>query len=130
MEMPIGEIFDRFTIVELKKRRLSNSDSLSRQLEVYKNEVDRLINDLDVQRQKIARNYIQQLIQINASIWDLEHDIRAGLEGTMPLEEVGRRAIKIRDFNGRRMRTKNLIYDLFNQQEFKDVKIDHISETK
>ncbi len=127
--MPIGEIFDRYTIVELKKQRLSNSNGLSRQFEIYKSEVDKLINGLDLPRQEIARNYIQLLIQINASIWDLEHDIRAGLEGTMPLEEVGRRAIKIRDFNGKRMRTKNLIYDLFNQQEFKDIKIDHISET-
>ena len=49
------------------------------------------------------------LYDINGQIWDLEADIRNGKEGLLGLEEVGRRALKIRDLNAERIRLKNEI---------------------
>jgi hypothetical protein len=68
-----------------------------------------------------------KLYTINGRIWNLESDIRQGKEGLLGLEEVGRRALAIRDFNGERIRLKNRITDLIGEK-YKEIKIDHASE--
>jgi hypothetical protein len=55
-------------------------------------------------------------------MWTLEADLRKGKEGELGLEEVGRRAIAIRDLNKQRVTLKNSI------SKFKDIKINHVSE--
>jgi hypothetical protein len=65
-----------------------------------------------------------RLAQTNLSIWDLEHSVRNAAEGSIPLSEVGRRAIMIRNTNKIRVENKNLLDKGFRVEE----KIKHLSE--
>lgn len=63
----------------------------------------------------------------NIKISILESDIRKGKEAELGLEEVGRRALEIRDINKERVALKNALKDIF-QDGFKDIKVKHRSE--
>jgi len=119
MEYPISEILDRYSIALLKKERLNIDNNqeikdLSTEINNYRN-----IN-------KIVDEYIVKLKDINGKIWDLEFDIRKGKEGELGLEEVGRRAILIRENNKIRVGYKNEIVEIFNVG-YKDIKMNHVS---
>ncbi len=49
--------------------------------------------------------YIEKMIEINGKIWDLEFAIR--MSDDLIMEEVGRRALLIRDLNKQRIALKN-----------------------
>lgn len=76
---------------------------------------------------KLLTNAIR-LTQMNIEVWNLEHEMRKHAEGTAPypLEEVGRRAIKIRDLNRKRIEYKNILNDLAGNQ-FRETKVNHLS---
>jgi uncharacterized protein YxjI len=119
MEYPISEILDRYSIALLKKERLDIDNDqeikdLSIEIDNYRN-----IN-------QIVDEYIVKLKDINGKIWDLEFDIRKGKEGELGLEEVGRRAILIREKNKIRVGYKNDIVEIFNVG-YKDIKMNHVS---
>lgn len=57
---------------------------------------------------KVMTNALR-LMFMNRLIWELENEMRNGGESRLGLEEVGRRAIKIRDFNKKRIEYKNII---------------------
>jgi hypothetical protein len=119
MEYPISEILDRYSIALLKKERLAIDNGqeikdLSTEIDNYRN-----IN-------QIVDEYIVKLKDINGKIWDLEFDIRKGKEGELGLEEVGRRAILIRENNKIRVGYKNEIVEIFNVG-YKDIKMNHVS---
>ena len=63
------------------------------------------------------------MIEINGRIWDLESAIR--MTDSLPLEEIGRRTIQIRNINRERIAMKNKIAELF--EEFQEIKVDHPS---
>ena len=120
MKMPIGEILDRYSIAVLKKERASAEnqqeiEDLTQEIESYKETHEEFINEK-----------IDKLIEINGMIWDLESDIRKGREGELGLEEVGRRAIKIREFNKIRVGYKNDVVEVFGEG-YKDIKMNHAS---
>ena len=64
---------------------------------------------------------------VNIKISILEADIRKGKEDELGLEEVGRRALQIRDLNKERVAIKNAINEKFNDG-FKEVKVNHRSQ--
>lgn len=118
--MPIGEILDRYSIAILKKERASAEnqqeiEDLTQEIDSYKQTHEEFINEK-----------IDKLIEINGMIWDLESDIRKGREGELGLEEVGRRAIKIREFNKIRVGHKNDVVEVFGEG-YKDIKMNHAS---
>ena len=114
MEMSLGEIADRYSIIKLKSERTDVD---------CKEEFDTLKNELN--RDEIY-TYVDQLYEVNGRIWDLESDIRKGKEGELGLEEVGRRAIMIRDFNKERINIKNTINTIY-KTGFIEKKINHAS---
>jgi len=61
-------------------------------------------------------------------MWDAEYDIRKGLDEKLGLEEIGRRALLIRDLNKKRVSVKNQITKIVKQPEFQDCKMNHVSE--
>ena len=119
MKMPISEIADRYSITLLKSERIEGVN-LQDELNTYKQELNKY-NDI--------QPFIDRLYNINGEIWDLESDIRKGKEGELGLEEVGRRAIKIRELNKIRVGYKNQIVDIF-QEGYKDIKVNHASENE
>jgi hypothetical protein len=70
---------------------------------------------------------IQQLQHIHAEIWQLEWLIKTGHEDQLSLEEIGRRAIAVRDWNKKRIAVKNRMAELLNDP-VQEIKQDHLSQ--
>ena len=122
--MPICELCDRLTIARLKLERLPEQEidktGLQKQVDYYQAGVDPALPRLSC--------LIEDLYLINGQIWDTEAAIRQGRDGSLGLEEIGRRALKIRNLNRMRVAIKNSIADLTAQPEFRDCKMNHVSE--
>ena len=117
MKMPLSEILDRYTITKLKSER--TNEDVSDELRTYKKEID---NPDYVERSNQIISFIDRLYEINGELWDTEGDIRKGVE--MPLEEIGRLALKVRDLNCIRNEIKAEIVDTF-AEGFKEIKINY-----
>ena len=110
--MPISEIIDRYTITKLKSER--TDEDVAEELRLYKKEVDNYNVNLE--------DYIDQMYIINGKIWDTEGDIRRGVD--LPLEDIGRLALKVRDLNCQRNSIKADIVDKFCEG-FKEISINY-----
>tara|TARA_R110000751_G_scaffold47597_3_gene106496 strand:- start:2315 stop:2737 length:423 start_codon:yes stop_codon:yes gene_type:complete len=121
--MPISELCDRLTIAQLKLERLSDDEldkvALQKQIEYYEGGLN--MNDPKTVALLLA------LHEINGKMWDAEYAIRKGLDDELGLEEIGRRALNIRDLNRERVSIKNDITILAGQPEFADCKMNHAS---
>ena len=115
--MPLSEILDRYTITKLKSER--TDENVSDELKTYKREID---NPNYAQRSNQIITFIDRLYEINGELWDTEGDIRKGVD--MPLEEIGRLALKVRDLNCQRNEIKAEIVDTFSEG-FKEIKINY-----
>jgi hypothetical protein len=111
MNVSVAEMADRYSICRLKFERVG--DEVKPEMDTLESELKRY-SDIDI--------YIAKLTAVNAKIWDLEADIRAGKEGLLGLEEVGIRALKIRDLNKIRVSIKNEMVEKF-KEGFKEIKI-------
>jgi hypothetical protein len=115
VEMSLGEVLDRLSILTMKvhfgdEQSISEHRHLTQSLESY-----------GIDGRIMASSLRLQLM--NRLIWELEHEMRKGhLDSDLP--EMGRRAIKIRDFNAKRIEYKNEI----NRGGFMEKKIQHRSE--
>ena len=69
---------------------------------------------------------VDRLGIVNNKIWHLENEIRHMKELRLPLNEIGRRALMIRDLNKERVAYKNAIDDI-SEEFFGDLKVDHAS---
>ena len=115
--MPLSEILDRYTITKLKSER--TNEDVSDELRTYKKE----INHTDyIEKSDKILSFINRLYEINGELWDTEGDIRKGVK--MPLEEIGRLALKVRDLNCKRNEIKAEIVDTFSEG-FKEIKINY-----
>tara|TARA_B100000965_G_scaffold219034_1_gene183346 strand:+ start:319 stop:681 length:363 start_codon:yes stop_codon:yes gene_type:complete len=112
MKMPISEIIDRYTITKLKSER--TSENVQEELLCYLNELKKYNTDLDL--------YIKSMYEINGKIWDVEGDIRKGVN--LPLDEIGRLALIVRDLNRERNSIKADIVDRYSEG-FKEIKVNY-----
>ena len=110
--MPISEIIDRYTITKLKSER--TQEDVKEELRLYKKELDTYGINLD--------QYVNRMYTINSKIWDTEGDIRKGTQ--LPLEDIGRLALKVRDLNCERNAIKAEIVDKFCEG-FKEISINY-----
>ena len=117
MKMPLSEIIDRYTITKLKSER--TDENVSNELRAYKTEID--CPDYLEKSSQIA-SFIDRLYEVNGKLWDTEGDIRKGVE--MPLEEIGRLALEVRNLNCQRNEIKTEIVDAFSEG-FKEIKINY-----
>ena len=115
--MPLSEILDIYTITKLKSER--TNEDVSDELRTYKREID---SPDYVERSSQIALFIDRLYKINGELWNTEGDIRKGVE--MPLEEIGRLALKVRDLNCIRNKIKAEIVDTFSEG-FKEIKINY-----
>lgn len=111
MKMPLSEIIDRYTITLLKSQR--TNEDVSNELNAYKKETP---------DGELIKVFIERMYDINGQIWDTEGDIRRGVD--MPLEEVGRLALIVRDLNQIRNGIKGEIVDEF-AEGFKEIKVNY-----
>lgn len=117
---PTPEVADRYTIAKLKLERLpaeeADKDELQRQVEYYAAGLD--------STDPALMDLVEQLYEINGLMWDQEYLIRKGEDEDLGLEEIGRRALKIRNLNRKRITIKNNIVDLVGDG-FKDCKMNY-----
>jgi hypothetical protein len=114
---PIIELVDRLAIAEIKfKRTKANEEELL----WYMNEAIRI--DLT----QIVNEY-EDLKRIHDEIWELEAELKTGREAELSLEEIGRRAIAIRDHNNKRVKLKNIMAEKLNCP-VREIKKDHLSQ--
>jgi predicted nuclease with TOPRIM domain len=74
-EISAGELFDKITILEIKKAKISNKEKLNdieRELSSLKETVKKFIPD-----QSNISKYIDDLKNINLRLWDIEDGKRA-----------------------------------------------------
>lgn len=118
MKMPASEMADRLSIAILKNERTDHD--MTHEIETY-------WKYLKARDYSQIEEFVEKLKEVNGRIWDLEADIRQGKEAELGLEEVGRRAIKIRGLNKIRVGYKNEMVDLY-KEGFTDIKVNHGSE--
>lgn len=116
--MSVGDLVDRWSIAMLKHYR-ANEDN---HLEVWAYQDALKKND-----SAVIKKYFDLLSKVNGDIWNLESDIRKGKETELGLEEVGRRAIEIRNLNSIRIELKNELNQLTGSG-FVEKKYNHASE--
>ena len=126
MKMPISEIIDRYTITKLKTER--TDEDVSDELTSYRTEIDRY--NIDVEK------YIDRMYEINGTLWNYETQMRKLMDsrnGTgpivdandLPLVEIGKLALLVRDINGTCNGVKSEIVEKFSEG-FKDIKINYV----
>ena len=128
MEIPLSELIDRMTILKLKTERLPEEQTISEQFGIITSESIATINKFDDATKDKIVGHIKKIYFYNGKKWDLEFDIRKGSLGKEDLAEIGRRALLIREYNGKRLHHKNAIANLTSNLIMYDVKIDHQSE--
>jgi|SRR6185436_6941212 len=116
----VGDLLDRLSILT-RKIYFGDEDSISEHRFLEKGLEAYGING------KLVTNCMR-IMQINVEIWNLENVIRNGGEKKLGLEEVGRRAVRIRDLNKKRIQYKNKLNGLFLKGGFKENKVQHRSE--
>lgn len=116
-QFPIIELLDRLAIARVKHRRIGNNQV---ELDFY----DRQAQHLDL---SLVHQELEQLQQIHNEIWELEKELKSGKESQLPLEEIGRRAIKIRDWNNKRVGIKNVMAEKLSCP-VRELKKEHLSE--
>ena len=114
---PIIELVDRISIAKLKFDKTGANqaelDFYTRQLESY---------DLN-----LIANEMSELYEIHKCIWNLESELKSGLEHQLDLAEIGRRAIEIRNYNNKRVMLKNVMAEKIGCT-VREIKKNHISE--
>ena len=112
---PIIELYDRLAIAEVKwEKTRANQEELAwyqQHCSVGQN----------------VRELYENLKDIHRQIWSLEAELKSGREQELSLEEIGRRAISIRNWNNKRISIKNKIAELLNCN-VRELKKDHLSE--
>ena len=74
-EISAGELFDKITILEIKRSKISNKeklDDIQKELSSLKETVNKYIPD-----QNSISNYVNDLKNINLKLWDIEDGKRA-----------------------------------------------------
>lgn len=123
--LPQLELIDRLCIARVKFERTSGGNQ--DELDWYEARYQELIADLSPDQLAQLQNDIAEITKIHNKIWDLEWQLKSGVEHLLELDEIGRRAIAIRDWNNRRITYKNSIAELFGLK-LREIKTDHLSD--
>ncbi len=118
MKFPIIEIVDRYAIAVVK---YANTQGINQE------ELDFYLEQMQSVNINNGHELILELIEHHRFVWSLEDDFKKGRINNESLEEIGRRAIQIRDQGYRRTKLKNTLAELVGDP-IKDIKQDHSSE--
>lgn len=117
--LPVLELIDRLCIARVKHQRTGGANQV--ELDWYEDKFAQLPQSAEL-------NYnVDAMTAIHNAIWELEWQLKSGVEEQLPLEEIGRRAIRIRDYNNKRISFKNSIASLLGHP-VREFKHDHLSE--
>lgn len=125
--LPVLELVDRLCIARVKSERTDGGNPA--ELAWYEDRYQQLVEELGPEKTKILDYNIEEITRIHNTIWDLEWQLKSGVEHLLPMDEIGRRAIAIRDWNNRRISYKNSIAELFGVA-VREIKTDHLSDSE
>lgn len=117
MKFPVIELVDRLAIAQVKYEKTQSNRA---ELDWYQNQ----IQEFDFST--IQHDFIE-LKSVHQQIWTLESDLKSFREHLHSLEEIGRRAIMIRDLNHKRISLKNSMAEKL-YCPVREIKSDHLSE--
>jgi len=129
VNMPEGEVCDRYTILRMKARLDEGAAMLLKQYDAE----FQIILDHAIQsaREDVFMEHVLMLQEANSKIWMLEASMRQEFKNdlsaqeTLDMSEFGRRALAIRDINKLRVKAKADIDELFGG--IREGKFDHAS---
>lgn len=119
MQFPVIEIVDRYAIAVVKFEKTNGAN---------KEELDFYLSQMKSTNINPLNSKVIELIEHHAYVWSLEDDFKKAKIDNLPLEEIGRRALHIRDIGYKRVDLKNSIAELLDIDSVREIKRDHISE--
>jgi len=122
--LPELELIDRLCIARIKHERTSGANQ--DELDWYEARYQELVTQLTVEQIKKLEHNISEITAIHNQIWNLEWQLKSGVEHMLTMAEIGERAVAIRDWNNKRITYKNSIAELFNLK-LREIKTDHLS---
>ena len=117
--LPVLELIDRLCIARVKHARTQGANQV--ELDWYEDRFRQLPQSAELDQA------IQAMTDIHHAIWDLEWQLKSGVEQMLSLQEIGRRAIAIRDFNNKRIAYKNTVAKVLNHPVL-EIKQDHLAD--
>ena len=105
MKFPVIEIVDRYAIAVVKHEKTDGANRA---------ELDFYLEQMQSANINPANSMVVELIMHHSYVWSLEDDFKKGRIDSLPLEEIGRRAIIIRDAGHQRQELKNKLAELVN----------------
>lgn len=117
--LPVLELIDRLCIARVKHARTQGANQT--ELDWYEQRFQQLPQSAELDEA------IQAMTDIHHAIWDLEWQLKSGVEQMLSLQEIGRRAIAIRDFNNKRIAYKNSVAGILNHP-VTEIKQDHLAD--
>jgi hypothetical protein len=125
--LPELELIDRLCIARVKYERTDKGNQ--DELDWYEARYQELNLQLTESQKQTLEFNIGEITNIHNQIWNLEWQLKSGVEQLLAMDEIGRRAIAIRDWNNRRITYKNSIAELFGLQ-LREIKTDHLSDSQ
>ena len=102
-KFPLIELVDRYTIAQVKHKRTDGENQ--EELDFYQAQFE----GFDFEKISV---WLTALEDLHNSIWNLEDDFKKCKLDNVDLEEIGRRALEIRDYNNLRIQMKNHMAEL------------------
>ena len=117
--LPVLELIDRLCIARVKYARTNGANQV--ELDWYEERYRALPQSPELEEA------VQAMTDIHHAIWDLEWQLKSGVEQMLSLQEIGRRAIAIRDFNNKRIAYKNSCARILGHP-VTELKQDHLAD--
>ena len=105
MKFPVIEIVDRYTIAVVKYKKTNGANQ--EELDFYVQQMTELGLALD-------HKLVLELIEHHDYVWNIEDDFKKARIDNLPLEEIGRRALHIRDIGYVRLELKNKLAEILS----------------
>jgi hypothetical protein len=119
MKFPVIEIVDRYAIAVVKHEKTNGANQ--EELDFYTVQ----INQIGI---ALTDYNLIELIEHHRYVWSLEDDFKKAKIDALPLEEIGRRALYIRDIGYRRVDLKNALAESVGDS-VREIKQDHVTNS-
>ena len=106
VNVSVGELIDKFTILLIKQKKITNDEKLLK----VKTEIEYLqLNIQEVKDNYDINDLLEQLIEINSKLWDIEDNIRIKEKNKEFDDEFIKLARSVYFTNDERAHIKNII---------------------
>lgn len=117
MKFPVIEIVDRYAIAVVKHEKTNGANQA--ELDFYTTQITQTGIALTDRK-------LKELIEHHRYVWSLEDDFKKAKIDQLPLDEIGRRALYIRDIGYRRVDLKNALAESVGDA-VREIKQDHVT---